>query len=368
MLRTSVAVEREDLERRERTQDPAQRIDRQPRLGGELRDRPVAVCHQIGDPGAGDDADRLRDHEAVGVLEQLGARRRSRHEHELPELAAAPRTPRRPPPRRSSGNVAWTGTATRPAASSGSTASRRRSTTSAFSSADRERSVEPRMRARLCITRPKSISARAPAPVPITASRPCGASRSTSAVRFSPPTSSRITSYSPSTSVAAPSAATRSRLLRAVPVTSAPSGDAELHRRRADAAGRAVDEQPLARQQQRLREERVVRGRVRLHEPARLRPVDAVGHRQRVPRVDDDELGVAAAAEERHHPLAGADDLAGALEPGDVDRRARRRRVVAGALHQVGVVDPGRAHADQQLAVARHGIGPLLDLEPCRPG
>ena len=46
------------------------------------------------------------------------------------------------------------------------------------------------------------------------------------------------------------------------------------------------------------------------------------------------------------------------------DRRARRRRVAAGALHQVGAVDPGRTHADQISPVAGHRIGPLLDLEP----
>ncbi len=70
----AVAVEREDLERGERAQDPPQRVDRQTALGSELRDRLVAVRDQIGDPRACDGADRLRDHEAVRVGEDLGAR------------------------------------------------------------------------------------------------------------------------------------------------------------------------------------------------------------------------------------------------------------------------------------------------------
>ena len=52
--------------------------------------------------------------------------------------------------------------------------------------------------------------------------------------------------------------------------------------------------------------------------------------------------------------------LAGALEPGDVDRGAGRRRVAAGALRQVGAVHARAVDADQELAVAGHGIRPLL--------
>ncbi len=58
------------------------------------------------------------------------------------------------------------------------------------------------------------------------------------------------------------------------------------------------------------------------------------GTRQRVTLVDGDELGMAAAAEQRADALARTDDLADALEPGDVDRRSRAaadsgRRVAA---------------------------------------
>ena len=138
---------------------------------------------------------------------------------------------------------------------------------------------------------------------------------------------------------------------------------AELHARNADAAGGAVHEQPLAGHQLRLREERVVRRREHLDEAARLRPADRLGDGQHVRLVHDDELRVPAAGEERHHVLA-AFGLARALEAGDVLRRAGRRRVVAGALQDVGAVDPAGAHADQDLAVAGNRIGTLLDLEP----
>ena len=74
-----------------------------------------------------------------------------------------------------------------------------------------------------------------------------------------------------------------------------------------------------------------------------------------------DELGVTATGEERHHALPGRDVLAGALEAGDVGRGAGRRRVTAGALHQVGAVHAGRAHPDHDLALAGDRIGPLLD-------
>jgi hypothetical protein len=137
--------------------------------------------------------------------------------------------------------------------------------------------------------------------------------------------------------------------------------DAELNGRGADAAGGAVDEETLARQEERLGEQRVVRGRERLHEPARRRPVHELRDRQGVPRVGHDQLGLGAAAEQCEHAFARIDDLAGTLEPWNVDRHARRWRVKPGALHQVGVVDPGGVNANQQLALARHGIRPLLD-------
>jgi hypothetical protein len=82
------------------------------------------------------------------------------------------------------------------------------------------------------------------------------------------------------------------------------------------------------------------------------------------------QLGLPAAADDRHHAIAlgeavGAGsargDLPGELQAGDVGRRARRRRVVARALVDVGAVDTGRADADQHLPGARLRIGVLGD-------
>ncbi len=80
--------------------------------------------------------------------------------------------PRRRPAHCSSGKACCTWTVSRPAARSGNASSASRATTSAFSSAERARSVDPSSRRRLRISRPKSTCARAPAPVPITTSRP----------------------------------------------------------------------------------------------------------------------------------------------------------------------------------------------------
>jgi hypothetical protein len=81
--------------------------------------------------------------------------------------------------------------------------------------------------------------------------------------------------------------------------------------------------------------------------------------------VDDGQLGVAAAGQERHHPSAVL-GLTGAFEARDVGRGARRRRIAAGALGEIGAVDAGGADADQHLSLVRDGIGALLELEtPC---
>ena len=145
---------------------------------------------------------------------------------------------------------------------------------------------------------------------------------------------------------------------------------AELHGRRADAAGRAVHEQALARPQPGAREDRVVRGREDLGQPAGVGEADGVGHRHELALVDDRELGLAAAAGDAHDAVADREacgavaerlDLAGELEAGDVLRAAGRRRVATAALEHVGAVDARRAHADEHLAGARLGIGMLLD-------
>ena len=50
---------------------------------------------------------------------------------------------------------------------------------------------------------------------------------------------------------------------------------------------------------------------------------------------------------EARRARAARDDLAGELEPGDVLRRAGRRRIEAAPLHHVGAVEPGRPHAHE---------------------
>ena len=190
-----------------------------------------------------------------------------------------------------------------------------------------------------------------------------------------------MTSYSPSAAkpsgaiALAPSAATCSRRVRVADGRGdAGAGHhAELDRGHADAARRAVDEQALADGQAGLGEERVVGGGEDLGDAARGGPVELVRDGHRGALVDDGELGLAAAGDDRHHAVAGleaadaaaaGDDLARELEAGDVLRRAGRGRVVAGELHQVGAVEARGADADEQLAVLGLGIGAVGDLDP----
>jgi hypothetical protein len=114
-----------------------------------------------------------------------------------------------------------------------------------------------------------------------------------------------------------------------------------------------VDQEPLSRPQLRLAEQGVVSRDEHLRQAARLRPVERLRHRHRGPLVDERQLRLGAAAHNRHHPVPFLEalgprpargDLAGQLEPGDVLRRARRRRVGALALEHVGAVETGGAH------------------------
>ena len=76
----------------------------------------------------------------------------------------------------------------------------------------------------------------------------------------------------------------------------------------------------------------------------------------------DGQLGLRAAADDRHHALADREalgagsergHLAGELHAGDVLRRAGRRRVEPAPLHHVRAVQPGRVHPHEHLAGAR---------------
>ena len=105
---------------------------------------------------------------------------------------------------------------------------------------------------------------------------------------------------------------------------------------------------------------------------AGLRPVERVRHRHQLALVHDAQLGLAAAAHDRHHAIALGEarraraergDLAGELEPRDVRRRTRRGGVAALALEHVGAVEPGGADAHEHLAGAGLGIGALLNRD-----
>ena len=137
---------------------------------------------------------------------------------------------------------------------------------------------------------------------------------------------------------------------------------AELHAGDTDAAGRAVHEEVLAGAEPALREQRVVRSGEDLGEAAGLGPRDAVGDAERGALVHERELGLTAAADDGHHPVAdgevldsraGGHDLAGELEAGDVGGGVGRRGVEAPPLDHVGAVEARGLHRDQELTRSR---------------
>jgi hypothetical protein len=109
--------------------------------------------------------------------------------------------------------------------------------------------------------------------------------------------------------------------------------------------------------------------------PSALASWIANEHRQQLALRHGHLLRVTAAGQQRAHLVADlpADDAraqrgdpAAALQPG-IRRRARRRRVEALPLHDVGRVDPGRHHVDDHFARSRHRVGHLGELEHVRP-
>ncbi len=154
-----------------------------------------------------------------------------------------------------------------------------------------------------------------------------------------------------------------------------PGGRAELHRGGADASRGPVHEERFAGLQAALAEDRVVGGHECLGEAAGLRPAERIGHRHELALVQHGQLGLAGARHDRHDPFAGAEavgvaahpgDFPGQLEAGDVRGNAGpwRRRVEAEHLHLIGAIQPGRAHADQDLARAGCRIRMLGDDDP----
>ena len=149
-------------------------------------------------------------------------------------------------------------------------------------------------------------------------------------------------------------------------------GARQLDRRRAHAAGAAVDEQPLAGTKLRLREERVVRGREDLgHSPGGDQAEPARDAHQ-LTLMRDAQLGLRSSADNPHHLVSGRKafrcgpqrgHLAGELHPGNVLRRSGRRWIQPATLHHVGAVQPGGMDAHEHLTRARLGVGVLLDDE-----
>ena len=145
----------------------------------------------------------------------------------------------------------------------------------------------------------------------------------------------------------------------------------QLDRHRADAAAAAVDERERARRGRRHVAHRRPDGQHRLGQRRGILERNAIGSRQHLHRGHRDLLGVSAPGEQRAHAradrpavdaLADGADRARALQPDDL-RRARRRRVLARGLHQVGTVHGGRDDVDDHLAAPGHRIGRIRPLE-----
>jgi len=116
------------------------------------------------------------------------------------------------------------------------------------------------------------------------------------------------------------------------------AGICDLNCSRADAASDGVNEHRFARLQFRLHDERVVRGDECLRNCGGVGEGNIFRHARERALVDDDVLGIRAAARDSHHAIAHRKflrvlseriDLAGKFEPRNVARRAGRRRIKA---------------------------------------
>ena len=161
--------------------------------------------------------------------------------------------------------------------------------------------------------------------------------------------------------------------MRTVAVTRAPGRAAELDRGGADAAGAAVDEQPLAGLQAGLVKTASWAVVNTSGTPPASGQLRFSGTGISIRSCTTAELRLAAAADDPHHAVARTgsasapgpqlDDLAGQLEPGDVLRRARRRGIAAAPLVHVGAVEPGRLDATSTSPGAGVGVRMLLDAQ-----
>ena len=133
-----------------------------------------------------------------------------------------------------------------------------------------------------------------------------------------------------------------------------------------------MDQQPFARLQAGLREQGVVGGGEDLGKPAGGGPVQRSGDGHQLAFVHHRQLGLTSSPHDGHDTVtvgealgarAALGDLAGQLEPGNVGRRPGRGRIPARQLVEVGSVDAGRPHTDQDLAGPRPRVRMLLDSE-----
>ena len=235
------------------------------------------------------------------------------------------------------------------------------------------------MRARLPISASRLSSPLAPPPTPITAIRPPVASASRLAGRLGAPTSSSTTSNGPCSTkssgatASAPSAATSSRSSsrRTVAVTRAPAARPSWI-----AAVPTPPAPPCTSRRSPGREPAWVKSAscavVKTSgKPPAAGQSSASGTGIATRSWTDGELGLAAAADDRHHAVALGEalgaraagrDLAGELEARGC--RAARRAAPGSALaplEHVGAVEAGAADAHEQLAGAGLGVGMLLD-------
>ena len=138
----------------------------------------------------------------------------------------------------------------------------------------------------------------------------------------------------------------------------------DLRRRRPDPAADRVHQHPLPGGEASPRDQGIVRGEKGLRHGGRRLIAERVGDRQCLILVHREQLGHRATADQSHHPVAHLPagdapnrlDLARVLHAGDVGGPARRRRVVASPLQQIGPVEARRPDANPD--VTRMHLGP----------
>ena len=154
-----------------------------------------------------------------------------------------------------------------------------------------------------------------------------------------------------------------------------PESLGEHDRHRADPAGPAVDQQRLAFGGHPAFEDVVPDREQSLGNRRGLVQRHSCRHGQAMPEMGEAVFGIAAAGDERAdllaeqrfgRALAQRDDFARYLEARD-RRGARRRRVEALPLDDVGAVDPGMADPDQHLVFSRLRNRQRFGAEYLRP-